>query len=231
VPEGLRNELLISCSLRRKTKCHESNCLYQYGPPDVLQPVEIPKPAPLDNEVLIRILATTCHIGDVRVRNADVPFWMQLPFRLYMGILRPKRKILGMELSGVVEAVGKAVRRFKTGDAVLASSPFLLGAHAEYISLPEDAKDVRGGLVVHKPAAMSFAEAAAGLATGGLTALSMLRKADLRPGQKVLVYGASGSVGMYAVQLARYFGAEVTGVCSTGNLDLGDISADTWSST
>jgi NADPH:quinone reductase-like Zn-dependent oxidoreductase len=145
---------------------------------------------------------------------------MQLPFRLYMGILKPKRKILGMELSGVVEGVGKAVRRFKAGDAVLASSPFLLGGYAEYICLPEDARDIRKGLVVHKPIAMSFAEAAAGLATGGLTALSMLRKADVRPGQTVLVYGASGSVGVYAVQLARYFGAEVTGVCSTGNLAL-----------
>jgi len=190
----------------------------RYGPPDVLQPVEVPKPVALDNEVLIRIHATTCHIGDVRVRSADVPLWMQLPFRLYMGILKPKRKILGMELSGVVEAVGKAVHRFKPGDAVLASSVFLLGGYAEYICLPEDARDIRKGLVVHKPTAMSFAEAAAGLATGGLTALSMLRRADVRPGRKVLVYGASGSVGVYAVQLARYFGAEVTGVCSTGNL-------------
>jgi NADPH:quinone reductase-like Zn-dependent oxidoreductase len=137
-----------------------------------------------------------------------------------MGILKPKRKILGMELSGVVEAVGKSVRRFKTGDAVLASSPFLLGGYAEYVCLPEDAKDVRKGLVVHKPTAMSFAEAAAGLATGGVTALSMLRKADVRPGCSVLVYGASGSVGVYAIQLARHFGAEVTGVCSTGNLAL-----------
>jgi NADPH:quinone reductase-like Zn-dependent oxidoreductase len=192
----------------------------RYGPPEVLQPMEVPKPVPLDNEVLIRIHATTCHIGDVRVRSAMVPLWMQLPFRLYMGILKPKRKILGMELSGVVEAIGKAVRRFKTGDAVLASSPFVLGGYAEYVCLPEDATDIRKGLVVHKPTAMSFAEAAAGLATGGVTALSMLRKADVRPGRRVLVYGASGSVGVYAVQLARYFGAEVTGVCSTGNLAL-----------
>lgn len=159
----------------------------RYGPPEVLQPAEVPKPAPLDNQVLIRIHATTCHFGDVRVRGAILPLWMQLPFRLYMGILKPKRKVLGMELS---------------------------------VCLPEDARDIRKGLVVHKPAAMSFAEAAAGLATGGLTALSMLRKADVRPGRRVLVYGASGSVGVYAVQLARYFGAEVTGVCSTGNLAL-----------
>ena len=103
---------------------------------------------------------------------------------------------------------------------MLAFSAFALGGYAEYICLPEDARDIRKGLVVHKPTAMSFAEAAAGLATGGLTALSMLRRADVRAGQRVLIYGASGSVGMYAVQLARYFGAEVTGVCSTGNLAL-----------
>jgi NADPH:quinone reductase-like Zn-dependent oxidoreductase len=192
----------------------------RYGPPEVLQPAEVPKPVPLDNEVQIRIHATTCHFGDVRVRSADVPLWMQLPFRLYMGILKPKREILGMELSGVVEAVGQSVRRFKTGDAVLAFSGFGLGGYAEYICLPEDAKDVRKGLVVHKPTAMNFAEAAAGLATGGLTALVMLRRADVRPGRSVLVYGASGSVGVYAVQLAKHFGAEVTGVCSTRNLDL-----------
>ena len=192
----------------------------RYGPPGVLQPANVPKPVPRDNDVLIRIHATTCHFGDVRVRSAMVPLWAQLPFRLYMGILKPKRKILGMEVSGVVETVGKAVRRFKTGDAVLAGSPFTLGGYAEYICLPEDARDIRKGLVVHKPAAMSFAEAAAGLATGGLTALSVLRKADLSAGRRVLVYGASGSVGVYAVQLARYFGAEVTGVCSTKNLDL-----------
>ena len=190
----------------------------RYGPPEVLQLADVPKPAPSDDEVLIRIRATTCHFGDVRVRGAILPLWMQVPFRLYMGISGPRRKILGMELSGVVEAVGKAVHRFKTGDAVLASSGFSLGSYAEYICLPENAPDYRRGLVVHKPAAMSFAEAAAGLSTGGLSALSMLRKADLRPGQRVLIYGASGSVGVFAVQLASHFGAKVTGVCSTKNL-------------
>jgi NADPH:quinone reductase-like Zn-dependent oxidoreductase len=192
----------------------------RYGPPDVLQEVDVPKREPLANEVLIRIVDTTCHIGDIRVRGAILPLWMQIPFRLYMGILRPKCRILGMELSGVVETVGKHVRRFRPGDAVLACSGFSLGSYAEYLCLPEDARDARKGLVVQKPSAMSFAEAAAGLATGGLTALSMLRKANVRPGQNVLVYGASGSVGVYAVQLARHFGAEVTGVCGSGNLDL-----------
>lgn len=192
----------------------------RYGPPEVLQLAQVPKPAPRDNEVLIRIHSTTCHFGDVRIRSADVPLWMQPLFRLYMGIRRPKRAILGMELAGVVEATGTSVRRFKTGDAVLASSVFKLGGYAEYICLPEDGRDIRHGLVVHKPNAMSFGEAAAGLATGGLTALGLLRKAGTRPAQRVLVYGASGSVGLYAVQLAKHFGAEVTGVCSTKNLDL-----------
>jgi NADPH:quinone reductase-like Zn-dependent oxidoreductase len=190
----------------------------KYGPPEVLQAADVPKPVPLDDQVLIRIHATTCHMGDVRIRGAILPLAMQLPFRLYMGILKPRRRILGMELSGTVEDIGKAARRFKPGDAVVASSPFLLGGYAEYICLHEDAPDVRKGLIVHKPTAMSFAEAAAGLATGGLTALSMLRKADIGPGRKVLVYGASGSVGVYAVQLAKHFGADVTGVCGTGNV-------------
>jgi NADPH:quinone reductase-like Zn-dependent oxidoreductase len=192
----------------------------RYGSPEVLQLAEVPKPQPLDHELLIRIHATTCHFGDVRVRSAMVPLALQLPFRLFMGILRPKRNVLGMELSGVVEAVGKEVRKFRIGDAVLAFAGFGLGAYAEYICLPEDSGDIRKGLVVAKPAKMSFAEAAAGLASGGITALGILRKANLRPGQRVLVYGASGSVGVYAVQLAKHFGAEVTGVCSTGNLAL-----------
>jgi NADPH:quinone reductase-like Zn-dependent oxidoreductase len=192
----------------------------RYGPPEVLVPAEVPRPVPRDNEVLIRIHATTCHIGDVRVRGAILPLWLQLPFRLYMGILKPKRAILGMELSGVVEATGRSVHRFKSGDTVLAFTGYALGAYAEYICLPEDAGPIRKGLVVHKPAALSFADAAAGLATGAITALGMIRKADIRPGTRVLVNGASGSLGMYAVQLARHFGAEVTGACSTRNIDL-----------
>jgi NADPH:quinone reductase-like Zn-dependent oxidoreductase len=192
----------------------------RYGPPEVLKALDVPTPVPRDDEVSIRIRCTTCHIGDVRVRGAVLPFWLQLPFRLYMGLVKPRRRILGMEVSGVVERVGRSVRKFKPGDAVLACSPYLLGGYAEYICLPEEAADVRRGLVVRKPSSMSFAEAAAGLATGGLTALSMLRKADLRPGATALIYGASGSVGVYAVQLAKHFGAEVTGVCSANNFDL-----------
>ena len=192
----------------------------KYGTPDVLHLKDVQKPVPRADEVLIKIRATTCHIGDVRVRSADVPLWMQLPFRLYMGFRKPKRPILGMELSGVVEAAGGAVRRFAVGDAVLASCPFKLGAYADYICLPADAPNVKGGLVALKPSNMSFEEAAAGLATGGLTALGVLRKARIEPGRSVLIYGASGSVGVFAVQLAKYFGAKVTGVCSSRNAEL-----------
>ena len=159
----------------------------KYGPPEVLQLADVEKPKPKDNEVLIKVDSTTCHIGDVRIRSFNVPVWQAIPCRLFLGIRKPKRSILGMEVAGEVEAVGKDVKRFKPGDQVFALTGFVFGAYAEYVCLPEDAKQVKMGLVAIKPGNMSYQEAAAGVATGGLTALDLLKKAHIKEGQKILI--------------------------------------------
>ncbi len=185
----------------------------RYGPPEVLQLKEIEKPAPKDNEVLIKTHATTVTSGDWRVRSLNVPVGFGLIMRLVFGFSKPKQPILGTELAGVVESVGKDVRNFKVGDQVFAFSDAAMGCHAEYKCMPVD------GAVALKPPNLTYDEAAA-LSFGGTTALDFFRRGKLQRGERVLINGASGGVGTAAVQLARHFGADVTGVCSSANVEL-----------
>lgn len=185
----------------------------RYGPPEVLQFKEVEKPAPKNNEVLIRIHATTVTSGDWRVRSLNVPAGFGLIMRLVFGVSKPRQPILGSELAGIVESVGKDVRNFKIGDEVFAFSDASMGCHAEYKCMPQD------GAVALKPPSLSYDEAAA-LSFGGTTALDFFRRGKLQRGESVLVNGASGAVGTAAVQIARHFGADVTGVCSTANMEL-----------
>jgi len=192
----------------------------RYGPPDVLQLQEIAKPIPRDNEVLIRIYATTVTAADCELRGLKFPLLLQLVLRIGFGFNGPRRRIPGQELSGEIEAVGKDVKRFMKGDQVVGWSGLRLGAYAEYTCLPED------GVLAIKPSNLTYEEAAP-LAIGGLEAVYFLKRGNIQSGQKVLIIGAGGSIGTFATQLARYFGADVTAVDSTGKLDmLRSIGAD-----
>jgi NADPH:quinone reductase-like Zn-dependent oxidoreductase len=186
-----------------------------YGPPDELQLQEVEKPVPKEDEVRIKIHATTVTTTDCNARNLTfVPKLLWLPIRMQFGFLKPKIRILGVDLAGEIEAAGKDVTRFKIGDQVFGTPEPALGAHAEYICLPED------GVLAKKPANMTYEEAAS-ITLAAHTALYFIRdQGKIQAGQKVLINGASGAVGTFAVQLAKYYGAEVTGVCSTTNLEL-----------
>ena len=187
----------------------------KYGPPDVLQIKEVEKPTPKNNEVLLKIYATTVTSSDVRIRSFTYPTWFWLLGRLMFGFSRPRKTIPGDEFAGIVESVGKDVKLFKESDQVfgMGTSFGMGGGNAEYICVPEDK-----GLAL-KPSNATYEEAAA-VPFGGMTALGFLKQANIKSGQRVLIYGASGSVGTYAVQIAKIFGAEVTGVCSTANLEM-----------
>jgi NADPH:quinone reductase-like Zn-dependent oxidoreductase len=184
-----------------------------YGSPQVLQPGEVEKPSPRRNEVLVRVHASTVTTGDCEMRRLKLPLFFSLPMRIYVGLRRPKRiTILGQELAGDVEAVGSDVRRFKPGDAVFGTTSFHLGAYAEYICLPDN-------FLAPKPSNLTYEQAAA-VPLGGLESLYYLSRSDLRSEQKVLIYGAGGSIGTAAVQLARSYGAEVTAVDRGSKLDM-----------
>lgn len=185
----------------------------KYGKPDVLQLQEVEKPIPKENEILIKIHATTVTSGDCRVRSFNSPLLLWLPMRIVLGLRKPRKSILGVELAGEVEEVGKNVTRFKKGDQLFAMTGMKFGGYAEYICLPEK------GTIAVKPENVTHEEAAS-ISFGSTTALHFFRKGNIQAGQKVIIYGASGAVGTAAVQLASYYGAEVTGVCSAKNSEL-----------
>jgi NADPH:quinone reductase-like Zn-dependent oxidoreductase len=185
----------------------------RYGPPEVVQIREVPKPVPADGEVLVKVFATTVNSGDTRVRALRVPRGLSLPVRLRLGLTKPKQPVFGFEMAGQVEAAGTAVTRFQPGDRVVASRGFDFGCHAEHVTVAEQ------GAMARIPENLSYQDAVA-LCFGGTTALTFFRLGKLASGETILINGASGAVGTMAVQIAKHLGAEVTGVCSGANAEL-----------
>jgi NADPH:quinone reductase-like Zn-dependent oxidoreductase len=192
----------------------------KYGPPEVLQLNQVEKPVPNSNEILVKIYAANVTISDCIVRSGKVNFLQWLPMRIFVGFRRPRNSILGFELAGEVEAIGRDIKRFKKGDKVFGFTGNFFGAYAEYVCLPENGKNMPSECVLIKKAStVDWVEAAA-LPTRGTIALHYLKKAKIQKGHKVLIFGASGGVGTYAIQIAKMFGAKVTGICSTKNLEI-----------
>jgi NADPH:quinone reductase-like Zn-dependent oxidoreductase len=210
----------VPSKLNNKTKKMKAIICTKYGAPEVLKLEEVEKPIPKDNEVLIKVCAAAPTISDCYVRSGKVSFWLWIPMRIYVGFLRPRHSVLGFDLAGEIEDIGKKVKKFKKGDQIFAFSGKSFGAYAEYNCLPEDGlcfpKDCIMSL---KPSNITYEEAAA-VPSRGILALHFLKKWNIQKGQKILIIGASGGIGTFAIQIAKYFGADVTGVCSTANLDM-----------
>jgi NADPH:quinone reductase-like Zn-dependent oxidoreductase len=219
----LGGALLLFASLKKiqkNTEKMKAIICTNYGLPEVLQLKEFEKPTPKDNEILVKIYAANVTNSDCFVRSGKVNFLLWLPMRIFVGFKRPRKPILGFELAGEVEAIGRNVKKFKQGDKVFAFTGKKFGAYAEYVCLPENGTHIPSDCIIaEKPVNICWEEAAA-IPSRGMLAMHYLKKANIQNGQKVLVYGASGGVGTYAIQIAKNFGANVTGVCSTKNLEL-----------
>jgi NADPH:quinone reductase-like Zn-dependent oxidoreductase len=189
----------------------------KYGPPEVLQLKEVDKPVPKNDEVLIKIHATAVTDSDIFIRGSQIPLRYRIPMRLMIGVRKPRKSIIGLVLAGEIESAGKDVKRFKPGDKVYGLTGFGLGAYAEYKCMKETDSVI--GCLAMKPENISYEEATM-IIYGGLLAFQYLGKGNIQPGQNVLIYGASGTTGTTAIQVARYLGANVTAVCSTTNLEL-----------